>query len=162
MRVFGIDPGSEKLGFGVVDLVGSDTRLVDQGVIRASRRLPFHQRLLVMHEGLTETLGRHSPQVVAVEQVFFGRNVKTALKIGECRGVAMLAAVQAGATLVEYAARDVKKAVVGTGAAQKEQVQWMIARTFGIANDDLAEDAADALAICVTHAQRRRFDALTG
>ena len=162
MRVFGIDPGSEKLGFGVIDFSGSHAHLVDHGVIRANRRWAFARRLCVMHEGLCETLKRHSPQVVAIEEVFHGRNAKTALRIGECRGVALLAAVQSGATLAEYAARDVKKAVVGNGAAQKEQVKWMIAQTFGLDRDELPEDAADALAICLAHGQRQQFNAIIG
>jgi crossover junction endodeoxyribonuclease RuvC len=154
MRVFGIDPGSARLGFGVVDLDGNRFALVDHGVIRANRRLPFHERLATIYQVLGETLGRHAPQIVVVEEVFHGRNARTALKIGECRGVAVLAAAQSGAIVTEYATRDVKKAVVGNGGAGKEQVKWMIARQFGIAVEDLGEDAADALALCVTHAQR--------
>ncbi len=160
MKVFGLDPGTVKVGFGVVEIEGSRCRLVDHGVVKASQRLPFETRLLKIHEGLCEALATHRPQVVVIEQVFHGKNARTALKIGEGRGVALLSAAQCGSRVVEYAARDVKKAVVGNGGAQKEQVQWMIAQTFGIDRDTLAEDAADALALCVTHGQRLATDAL--
>jgi len=159
MRVFGIDPGSAKLGFGVVDSTAGNMVLVGHGVICASRKLDFSRRLLKIHDGLRETLTRHSPQIVAIEEVFHGRNARTALKIGECRGIALLAAAMAGAEISEYATRDVKKAVVGNGAAKKEQVKWMIARQFSLRMEDLAEDAADALALCVTHCQRLTADA---
>lgn len=160
MRIFGIDPGSSKLGIGVVDAQGSRFRLVDHEVIRAGAKLPFATRLLKIHKRLRETLERHQPQVVAIEEVFFGRNARTAIKIGECRGVALLAAAESGAEIAEYAARDVKKAVVGTGAAGKDQVKWMIARQFGLDPAELGEDAADALALCIAHAQRTAAHAL--
>jgi len=154
MRLFGIDPGSAKLGFGVVDLESGVFRLIDQGVIQANRRLPFDRRLLKIHAELTETIKRHAPEVVVIEDVFYGRNARTSMKIGECRGVALLAAAQAGVAIAEYASRDVKKAVVGHGGAGKEQVQWMISRQFGLRTEDLGEDAADALALCLAHGQR--------
>jgi crossover junction endodeoxyribonuclease RuvC len=154
MRIFGIDPGSSKLGIGVVDLRGARATHVAHAVIRAGGRRSFAERLLTIHDRLQEALQRHQPEVVVIEEVFFGRNARTAIKIGECRGAALLAAARSGAEIVEYAARDVKKAVVGTGAAGKEQVKWMIAREFGLDREDLAEDAADALALCLTHAQR--------
>jgi len=154
MRLFGIDPGSTKLGYGVVDLANGVFRLVEQGVIQAGRRLPFDRRLLKIHEELAATLDRHAPEVVVIEDVFYGRNARTTIKIGECRGVALLAAAQAGVAIAEYASRDVKKAVVGHGGAGKEQVQWMIARQFDLRREDLGEDAADALALCLTHGQR--------
>lgn len=160
MRILGIDPGSSKLGIGVVDVDGSRFSRVDHAVIHAAPRLPFAIRLMKIHDQLQETLERHQPQVVAIEEVFFGRNARTAIKIGECRGVALLAAARSGAEIAEYAARDVKKAVVGTGAAGKDQVKWMIARQFGLDPADLAEDAADALALCLTHAQRAVAHAL--
>jgi len=160
MIIFGIDPGSSKLGYGVVDLSGGSLSLVDQGVIRAGTRLPFNRRILQIHDGLRESIRRHSPRIVAIEEVFYGRNARTALKIGECRGIALLVAARAGAEIAEYATRDVKKAVVGNGAARKEQVKWMIARQFDLMPETLAEDAADALALCVTHFQRMKANAM--
>jgi len=160
MRVFGVDPGSARLGYGVVDAVGGRHRLVDHGVLKAGRSLAFPRRLATLYDQLLEALRRHSPDVVAVEEVFHGRNPRTAIKIGECRGVALLAAVQIGASIVEYATRDVKKAVVGHGGARKDQVLWMIAREFRLDPSELGEDAADALALCLTHVQRIRTHAI--
>ena len=160
MRVFGVDPGSARLGYGVVDSTAGRHQLVEHGVLRASRSLAFPRRLLILYDQLLDTLRRHAPQVVAIEEVFHGRNPRTAIKIGECRGVALLAAAQSGAEIAEYAARDVKKAVVGHGGARKEQVLWMIAREFGLEAHELAEDAADALSLCLTHVQRIRTHAI--
>ncbi|MBN2492740.1 MAG: crossover junction endodeoxyribonuclease RuvC [Planctomycetes bacterium] len=157
MRVFGIDPGSARLGYGVVDQASGRSVVVDHGVLRASRSIEFARRLGTLYQQLLETLRRHAPDVVAIEEVFYGRNPRTAIKIGECRGVALLAAVQVGAQIVEYATRDVKQAVVGHGGARKQQVLWMIAREFGLDPGSLGEDAADALALCLTHVQRTRI-----
>lgn len=153
MRILGVDPGSQAMGWGLVEAVGGRTRLLAFGVHRAPRREGFPARLRRLYRALRETLREHRPDVVVVEEVFHGRNTRTVLRIGECRGVALLAAAETGASVVAYTARDVKKAVVGYGAATKAQMQWMMARTFRVA-EAIPEDAADALALALTHSQR--------
>ncbi len=153
MRVMGIDPGTRNCGYGVVELDRGEPRLVAFGVIRSGQS-NLAQRLRVIYEGLCGVMEDFAPDVVAVEGAFYGKNVRTALKIGEGRGVALLAAAAAGAKVVEYAPARVKKSVVGTGRAHKEQVQKMISTLLHVPEDDLSEDAADALAIAVCHCHR--------
>jgi len=153
MRVLGIDPGTLICGYGVVDVEGPDIKVVDYGVVRCSG-LPLHDRLRVIHAGLASIISRHSPEVAAVEGVFHGVNPRTALKIGEARGVALLAAAAAGLPVVEYSPATVKKAVVGSGRAHKAQVQQMVRIILGLAELPEPEDAADALALAICHCHR--------
>ena len=159
MRVLGIDPGTSVCGYGVVDLNGPDLHTVDYGVVRAPARWPLHERLKVIHEGLAAVIERHKPQVVAVEGVFHGVNPRTAIKIGEGRGVALLAAAQAGLPVAEYSPATVKKAVVGAGRAGKSQVQQMVRVLLALSDLPRPEDAADALAIAICHCHRGRGEA---
>ncbi len=160
MRILGIDPGTLVCGYGVVDLDGSDMKVVDFGVVRSPRR-PLHERLHIIHQGLVSVIARHAPDVVAVEGVFHGINPRTALKIGEGRGVALLAAAAAGLEVAEYAPASVKKAVVGTGRAQKSQVQQMVRVILALPDIPQPEDAADALAVAICHCHRQRLEELT-
>ncbi len=153
MRILGIDPGTQVAGYGVIETDGHDVRALDYGVVRCGRRdLPA--RLKVIFDGLQTIIARFEPDVVAVEGAFFGKNVRSALKIGEGRGVALLAAASRGLEVAEYAPAEVKKAVVGSGRAHKSQVQQMVRLILALREPPAPEDAADALAIAICHFHR--------
>jgi crossover junction endodeoxyribonuclease RuvC len=152
MRILGIDCGTEKTGYGVVDSDGKDHRLVACGVIRTSTREPLAQRLLVIARGLREVITNFAPQAAAVEEVFYSANVKTALKLSHVRGVALLAAAEAGLPLGEYSPLEIKRSVVGYGRAEKQQVQLMVQSLLRLDQRVESEDAADALAAAICHA----------
>lgn len=155
MRVFGIDCGTEITGFGVVetDEGGRNIRLVclALGGIRLAKNRPLPERLAAVHRELIVELERWQPDVVAVEEVFYSVNAKSALKLGQVRGVALLAAAGAGIPVAEYAPLKIKSSVVGYGLATKEQVQFMVARLLELAELPEPADAADALAIAICH-----------
>jgi crossover junction endodeoxyribonuclease RuvC len=155
VRIFGIDPGSERTGYGCIDTDGSRPRLVACGAIGAPARADFAARLLAMHEGLRALLLEHHPDCVAIEDVFHARNVRSALRLGHARGVALLAATQAGVPVVAYTPAEVKRAVVGYGRAEKHQVQQMVCLLLGLASAPSPYDASDALAIAICHLHRR-------
>jgi crossover junction endodeoxyribonuclease RuvC len=152
MRVLGIDCGTEYTGYGVVELLVDD-RLVclDCGAIKLSTREAMAVRLAHIYDRLQELIVEHRPDRVAIEDVFYAVNVKSALKLGQVRGVAMLAAAAAGLEVAEYSPLSIKSAVVGYGRAEKHQVQQMVARLLNL--DEIPEppDAADALAIAICH-----------
>ncbi len=151
MRVLGIDCGSQRTGYGIVDSDGVSYCLVKCGAIRLSPRSPLPERLLKIQKELEDIIGAFKPQVAAIEDVFFAVNVKSALKLGHVRGVAMLAAAQAGIPVAEYSALQVKSSVVGYGRADKRQVQHMVQMLLHLAEPPESEDAADALAIAICH-----------
>ena len=151
MRIFGIDPGSERTGFGCVETDGRVTRLVICGAISAPAADPFPQRLARIHRELLAAITGCSPDCVAVESLFHAVNVRSALKLGHARGVAVLAAVEAGCPVVEYTPAEIKRAVVGYGRAEKQQVQEMIKLLLGLAQPPSPHDAADALAVALCH-----------
>jgi crossover junction endodeoxyribonuclease RuvC len=155
MRVFGIDCGTEITGFGVVetDETGRQARLVccAMGGIRLAKNKPLPERLIAVHRELTTEIQRWQPDVVAVEEVFYSVNAKSALKLGQVRGVALLAAAGAGLPVAEYAPLKIKSSVVGYGLAKKEQVQFMVARLLDLKELPEPADAADALAIAICH-----------
>lgn len=153
MRIVGIDPGTLRCGYGVVDTDGGEPRVVAFGVISGGRKA-LAERLRIIYEGLCGVMEDFGPDVVAVEGAFYGKNARTALKIGEGRGVALVAAAGAGAELVEYAPAQVKKSVVGNGQAHKQQVQEMVRTLLNLPQDEVKEDAADALAIAICHCHR--------
>ena len=152
MRVLGIDCGTEFTGYGVVEL-GGDGALVclSCGAIKLSPREPLPVRLGRIYEHLCGTIRDHQPDYVAIEDVFYAVNVKSALKLGQVRGVAMLAASSAGLEVAEYAPLSIKSAVVGYGKAEKSQVQHMVARLLRLTEPPKSADAADALAIAICH-----------
>lgn len=150
MRVLGIDPGSRITGYGVVEQLGSQLIHIDNGAIFTDRAADFPGRLKLIFEGLTEVIHRYSPTRVAVEDVFFSTNVRSALKLGQARGAAIAAAVHAGLPVSEYTALQVKQAVVGEGKAAKEQVQRMLKALLNLPEVAQA-DASDALAVAVCH-----------
>ena len=151
MRVFGIDPGSGRTGFGCIDSDGSRHRLVTCGAIAASPGASLPEKLRKIHRALGALLAAHRPDCVAIENLFHAVNVRSALKLGHARGVAMLAAVEAGLPVVEYTPAEVKRAVVGYGRAEKHQVQQMVKLILGLPAVPSPHDAADALAIAICH-----------
>jgi crossover junction endodeoxyribonuclease RuvC len=155
MRVFGIDCGTETTGFGVVESdEGARTpRLVccEFGAIRLPKQKTMPERLKLVFEGLVGAIEKWQPDVVAVEEVFYSVNAKSALKLGQVRGVALLAIATAGLPLAEYAPLKIKSSVVGYGMASKEQVQFMVARLLNLPEPPEPTDAADALAIAICH-----------
>ncbi len=152
MRVLGIDCGSEYTGYGVVELAGNgELSCLTCGAIQLSPRDPMPRRLAKIFERLGEIIQKHRPENVAIEDVFYALNVKSALKLGQVRGVAMLAAASAGLQVTEYAPLSIKSAVVGYGRAEKQQVQHMVTRLLNLAEPPESADAADALAIAICH-----------
>ena len=155
MRVFGIDCGTEFTGYGVVE-VDCDARMprlvhLAAGAVRLNKKETTPQRLAQVYAELTGLITLHAPDVVAIEEVFFSANAKSALKLGQVRGVAMLAAATCGLPVVEYAPLSIKSAVVGYGLAAKEQVQFMVTRLLELDRAPDSPDAADALAIAICH-----------
>ena len=151
MRVFGIDPGSQRTGFGCVDSDGRRHRLVICGAIRLRTGDAFPARLSAIYRELTILIRDTRPDIVAIENLFHANNVRSALMLGHARGVAILAAVEAGIAVVEYTPAEVKRAVVGYGRAEKPQVQQMIKLLLGLAKAPSPHDAADALAVAICH-----------
>src|SRR5512142_1001150 len=157
MLVLGIDPGTATTGYGVVRSTGPGlVTLVECGVIRTKARDPLASRLLEIHEGVQELIARHRPDALAVEDVFYAKNVRTTVVLGHARGVILLAGAQAGLEVHEFPPAEIKKAVVGTGAATKEQVQFMLTRLLRLKAVPQPSDAADGVAAalaCLMHAR---------
>jgi len=156
VRIFGIDPGSERTGYGCVETDGFRHRLVDCGAISSPAATSFPHRLLLIHTRLAELLVQLAPDCVAIENLFFANSVPSALKLGHARGVAMLAAVEAGLPIQEYTPAEIKRAVVGYGRAEKPQVQQMVKLLLGLPSVPTPHDAADALAVAICHVHSGR------
>ena len=155
LRIIGLDPGLRRTGWGVVAVEGARVTHVAHGVIAPRDTLAFSERLLVLFEAIAEVIALHAPDEAAVEETFINSNGQSALKLGHARACCLIAPARAGLPVAEYAATVVKKAVVGTGAADKAQVGFMIRRLLPTAGDTTA-DAADALAVAIAHAHARR------
>jgi crossover junction endodeoxyribonuclease RuvC len=155
LRIFGIDPGSERTGYGCVETDGSRHHLVMCGAIAARPSDSFPNRLARIHRELTALLAECRPECVAIENLFHANNVRSALKLGHARGVAMLAAIEAGCEVVEYTPAEIKRAVVGYGRAEKQQVAQMIKLLLGLAKPPAPFDATDALAVAICHLHSR-------
>lgn len=151
-RILGIDPGSQVTGFGIVDVVGTRTTAVQWGTIRTGGE--HSERLRSIFKALGEVVREYRPTEMAVERVFLSRNADSALKLGQARAAAICATFEADIPIFEYSARHIKKAVVGRGAAEKDQVQRMVQMILGV-REALAADAADALAAAICHANER-------
>jgi crossover junction endodeoxyribonuclease RuvC len=156
MLVLGIDPGTATVGYGVVGpgAPGRIGRLVECGVIRTQARTPLPMRLKIIHEGLAELLVRHAPTALAVEDIFYGTNARTTAVLGHARGVILLAGALAGVPVFEYPPAMIKKAIVGRGAAMKPQVGFMVAKLLGLKSAPTPADAADGVAVALTHLMR--------
>jgi crossover junction endodeoxyribonuclease RuvC len=154
--VLGIDPGTAQTGYGIVERTGSRLRALDYGALQTPADMDLPQRLVLIQDGLAELIETHRPDLVAVERLFFNRNVQTALAVGHARGVALLTAARYSLPVHEYGPSEVKMAVTGYGRAEKGQVQRMVQSVLGLAVLPRPDDAADALAIaiCLAHAYR--------
>jgi crossover junction endodeoxyribonuclease RuvC len=152
----GIDPGTALLGYGVIDGT-TPPQAVAFGVIETTNQSPMAERLFHLHAGIHELLDRYQPDVVAVEQLFFARNVTTAIAVGQARGVVLLAAAQAGVPVLEYTPAEIKQAVAGYGKADKPQMQEMVRLILGLDREPQPDDSADALAVAICHAQTAPF-----
>ena len=155
MIILGIDPGSRVTGYGLIQLKESQQHYLSSGCIRSCLDLSFANRLQEIYAGISEIVAKYQPQEVAIEQIFMHINPGAALKLGQARGAAMVAASQTGLSIAEYSARQIKQAVVGYGAATKQQVQHMVCYLLKLAGKPQA-DAADALAVALCHANSRQ------
>lgn len=157
ITIMGIDPGTATTGYGAIRADQQSCHLVTYGTIRTTQTHTRAERLRLIHERLEGLLIEHSPDVVAVEQLFFSRNVMTAMAVGEARGVALLAAAQRGLTVAEYTPSAVKQSLAGWGRADKREIKLMVAWTLDMARPPTPDDAADALAIALCHLYQVRL-----
>ena len=151
MRVLGIDPGSETLGWGIIEGSGLKYAVVEFGVVKSNPRDPFAKRLANIYEGVSAVIESFEPDVVSIEEAFYAVNAGVAIKLGQVRGVMLLLAEQRGLEIAEYAPRLIKQTVVGYGAAEKRQVQEMVKLLLRLKAIPTPHDAADALAIAICH-----------
>jgi len=152
MVIIGIDPGFAITGYGIIEYSGNKFKLMDVGVITTEAHTELSDRLLTLNNELDVLISRYQPDAMAVEELFFNTNVKTAIKVGHGRGVALLSAAKAGIKVYEYTPLQVKQAVVGYGRAKKEQVQQMVKVLLNMDKIPKPDDAADALAVAICHA----------
>lgn len=155
VRILGLDPGLVKTGWGIIDVTGNRLTHVAHGVIAPPSQASMSMRLLHLHNGVVDVLESYSPDEVAIEETFSNVNAKSTIKLGHARGVIMVPPGKAGLPVAEYAAKEIKKALVGTGGADKTQVAFMVRRLLP-GSDLRSGDAADALAVTITHAHRRQ------
>jgi crossover junction endodeoxyribonuclease RuvC len=149
--VIGIDPGPANLGFGIVRVEGSHMVALDGGVVETTAELPMERRLERIHRALGELISWHEPRAMAIEEVYFGKNVGSAMAVGQASGVAMLAAAEGGVGCFAYTPQAIKKAVCGSGGADKRQVQRMVGTLLGLPEPPTPDHAADALAVAICH-----------
>jgi crossover junction endodeoxyribonuclease RuvC len=154
IRILGIDPGLRKCGWGVIETLGSKLSFIACGSVEPSDKLALSERLKLLHEGLIKVVAEYAPHEAAIEETFVNKDARATLKLGAARGVAMVAPALSGISVAEYAPNQVKKTVVGSGHAEKQQIRMMIGVLLPKA-DPKTEDAADALAIAICHAQHR-------
>lgn len=157
MKVLGLDPGTLSVGFGLLREEKGKISVIDMGVVKAPTRMPLPERLAVIFKGIEEVVRVQRPDVFCVEKIFFGANVKSAISLGEGRGVALLAAGSHGIEVHEFSATEIKKAVTGYGKAHKTQVQIMIKSLLGLNEIPKPDDTADALAAAYCFLNRRKF-----
>ena len=161
MRVLGIDCGTERTGYGVIESDGREHRIVAAGVIRTSAKWPLERRLLVIAQGLRQVIRDFGPAAAAVEEVFHAANAKSALKLAHVRGIALLAIAEAGLECGAYSPLEIKSSVVGYGRAGKGQVQLMVRSLLRLDSAIESEDACDALAVAICHVTSRRRGSLS-
>ncbi len=160
MRVIGIDPGTALTGYAVVEEDGANLRLVAIGVVDTPTRISLPVRLQQIYTRLRALITEYVPQAAAVEQLFFSRNARTAMAVGEARGVVLLALADAGLPIAEYTPLQIKQAVTGYGSAEKQQVQEMVRLLLGLSDIPRPDDAADAAATAICHLHRFKLDGL--
>ena len=161
MKVIGIDPGSRVCGYGILESRDGDIEHVASGSIAPGQGLPLYQRLKIIYEDLIKVIGEHSPEAMSVEDIFFAKNAKSAIKLGEARGVALLAASNSGISVFEYPPTKVKLALTGSGRASKSDVQRMLSIILGVSGFK-TQDASDALAIALCHINLSRTETRLG
>ncbi|MDX1612866.1 MAG: crossover junction endodeoxyribonuclease RuvC [Candidatus Promineifilaceae bacterium] len=163
MRVLGLDPGSATVGYGIVEENQGEITVVAYGAITTSPQDgDSARRLQLIYEATNELIATHKPDAAAVEELFFGRNITTAIKVGQARGVLLLALANADLPLAEYSPPKIKEAVAGYGNASKEQVQFMVTNLLNLAETPRPDDAADGLAVALTYCQYQRQERLYG
>jgi crossover junction endodeoxyribonuclease RuvC len=156
--VMGIDPGIANTGFGVVRVAGSRMTAIDGGTVEIGDDMPAEQRLRKIHDSICELIAWHEPESVALESIYFGKNVRSAIGVGQARGAIMLAAAARDIPCFDYTPQAVKLAVCGSGSAAKEQVKHMVSRLLQLPIEPPSDHAADALAVAVCHASHARHD----
>jgi len=163
MIILGIDPGYAILGYGVIEYQSSRHRLITFGTVETGKEMPLPMRLKTIHERLSEIIEEYSPRVCAIEELYFSSNQKTAIKVGEARGAAILACAQAGLSVFEYTPLQIKQALTGYGRADKHQIQEMVRQILGLDRAPRPDDAADAVAAAICHANSSAYyDKLKG
>lgn len=157
MIIMGIDPGIATMGFGIISSQNNKLEHIRHGVVTTKAGVPLHYRLLTVYEDLSELISVYKPDEAAVEELFFGKNTKTAIPVSHARGVILLACAKSGIPVAEYKPSQIKQAVVGFGNAEKQQIMQMTTHILNLPRIPRPDDAADALAIAITHANQRRF-----
>lgn len=164
MRILGIDPGLTKTGFGIIDIKSynrqDNIQLVDYGIVKPNTKDKLERRLLSIFNDLSSIILQYKPTIICIEEVFYGKNVKSALLLGQARGAAMLSAASNEIKIFEYSAKKIKQAVTGNGNANKEQVKFMVMSMLNIKDIAISLDASDALAIAICHFQQFRINEL--
>lgn len=156
MIIMGVDPGTAITGYGVIEYVGNKFNLLEYGVVRSSKEIAVAERLQIVFNGINQIIDKYQPEHFVIEELFFNKNTKTALAVGQARGVIILAACLKGLPVYEYTPLQVKQAVVGYGRAEKQQVQFMVKAIMNLQEIPKPDDAADALAIGICHANSFR------
>ena len=154
MRILGIDPGLTRTGFGIIDINDDSLKLIDYGIVKPKNTDKLERRLLTIFNDMSKIIKKYNPTVVSIEEVFYGKNVKSALLLGQARGAAMLSVASNKITIFEYSAKKIKQSVTGNGNADKNQVKFMVGSILNIKNLDIPLDASDALAIALCHNQQ--------
>ena len=160
MIILGIDPGLIVTGYGIIKTIGNKNDITDYGTIMPVRTDNLSLRLNTIYKDLSYIIDKYKPSIMAIEEVFYGKNVKSALLLGHARGASMVCAANNGMPVFEYSARKVKQSITGNGAAHKSQVQYMISKEFNINNDNFPLDASDALAIALCHLNQLKINEL--
>lgn len=160
MRILGLDPGTATTGYGIIDVIDGDLSAVTYGVITTSPKRSTPQRLQTIYQELNQLLEKYQPNAAAIEELFFGRNITTAITVGQARGVLMLALANANLPISEYSPPRIKDAVTGYGKASKAQVQLMVRNLLNLEETPRPDDAADGLAVAITHYQYKRYESL--
>jgi len=160
MRILGIDPGIAIVGYGVVDKEGNKYKTISYDAVTTKAHTPLEERLRLVYEGVCEIIKEYKPDAMSIEELFFNNNAKTALTVGQARGVIILAAVQNNVPVYEYTPLQVKQALTGYGRASKTQMQKMMKSMLGLCEVPKPDDVADALAIAVCHGNSMRFNAI--
>ncbi|MBM7558672.1 crossover junction endodeoxyribonuclease RuvC [Marinitoga litoralis] len=157
MRILGIDPGYGRIGYGVIDKIGNNFKLIDFGVIETDKKADLNSRLVEIYDKMNNLISNYNPDESAVESLFFFKNVKTAIEVGEARGVILLSLQKAKVPIFEYTPYQVKQSITGYGRAEKGQIQRMLKVVFNLKKNPTPDDAADALAIAFCHGNYRKI-----